>query len=152
MKDEETLESGTVVGELADAVQDEVNNLLANGVVTTGVVVGGVFLSGNDLLGVVELGILTAADFVTDGVFQVDKDGTRDVLAGRSLAEKGVEGIVGNAKRSIARHVAIGVDSVLEAVKLPAVVTNLDTGLAEVDRDAFWQKNREEKQRLSGSA
>ena len=131
------MKSGTAVGKLADAVQDEVNNLLANGVVTTGVVVGGVFLSGNDLLGVVELGILTGADFVTDGGFQVDKDGTGNVLAGRSLAEKGVEGIVGNAKRSIARHVAIGVDSVLEAVKLPAVVTNLDTGLAEVDRDAF---------------
>ena len=131
------MESGTAVGKLADTVQDGVDNLLANGVVTTGVVVGGVFLSRNDLVGVVKLGVLSGTDFVTDGGFQVDKDGTRDVLSRGSLAEKGVEGIVGHSKRSVRGHVAIGVDSVLEAVKLPAVVTNLDTGLAEMNRDAF---------------
>merc|ERR1719343_1606029 len=42
VEDEESLESGTVVGKLSDAVQDRVNNLLSNGVVTTGVVVGGI--------------------------------------------------------------------------------------------------------------
>ena len=41
VEDEETLQAGAVVGKLADAVKDLVNNLLANGVVTTGIVVGG---------------------------------------------------------------------------------------------------------------
>ena len=40
-----TLETGALVGELADAVQDEVDNFLADGVVATSVVVGGVFLA-----------------------------------------------------------------------------------------------------------
>jgi hypothetical protein len=137
MEDKESLKSGTAVGELADAVQDDVNNLLSNGVMTTGVIVGGVFLSRDDLLGMVELGVLSGADFVADGGLQIDKDGSRDVFAGRGLAEKGVEGIVGNTKRSVRGHFSVLVDAVLEAVKLPAVVTNLDTGLAEMNRDAF---------------
>ena len=41
VEDEETLQASAVVGKLADAVKDLVNNLLANGVVTTGIVVGG---------------------------------------------------------------------------------------------------------------
>ena len=42
---EHTLETGALVGELADAVEDEVDNFFADGVVATGVVVGGVFLA-----------------------------------------------------------------------------------------------------------
>ena len=34
-------------------------------------------------------------------------------------------------------HLAIGLDAVLEAVQLPARVTNLDSGLADVNRDAL---------------
>merc|ERR1712023_193668 len=47
VEDEEALETGAVVGQLADAVEDEVNDLLADGVVATSVVVGGVFLAGD---------------------------------------------------------------------------------------------------------
>ena len=37
-------------------------------------------------------------------------------------------------------YLAIGLDAVLEAVELPASVSNLDPGLADVDRDAFTLK------------
>jgi phosphatidylglycerophosphate synthase len=37
MENEESLKTGAVVGKFADAVKDEINNLLANGVVTTSV-------------------------------------------------------------------------------------------------------------------
>jgi len=134
VEDEESLESGTVVGKLADAVQDGVNNLLSNGVVTTGVVVGGILLSGDDLLGVVKLGVGSGADFVADGGFQIDKDGAGDVLSGGGLAEEGVARVVSGG---FGGHVTIGRDSVLQAVEFPAVVTDLDTGLTEMDRDTF---------------
>jgi len=136
VEDEETLESGTVVGKLSDAVQDGVNNFLSDGVVTTGVVVGSIFLSGDDLLGVVELGVLSGADFVTHGGFQIHKDGTGDVLSGGGLAEESVEGVIDGSSLG-GGHVTIGGDSVLQAVEFPAVVTDLDTGLTEMDRDTF---------------
>ncbi len=41
MQNKESLETSTVVSELTDPVENEVHNLLANGVVTTGIVVGG---------------------------------------------------------------------------------------------------------------
>jgi len=63
--------------------------------VTTGVVIGGIFLSRDDLFGMVKLGVLSGADFVANGRFQIHKDSTRDVLSGRGFTEEGVERVIG---------------------------------------------------------
>ena len=42
-------------------------------------------------------------------------------------------------------HLAIGLDTVFEAVKLPAGVTNLDTGLTDVERDDFAHGESDEE-------
>ena len=52
MEDQESLETGTLISQLPDPVEDKVDNFLADGVVTSCVVVGGIFLAGNQLLGV----------------------------------------------------------------------------------------------------
>jgi hypothetical protein len=44
VKDHETLQTRALIGQLADAVQDQVNDFTADGVVATSVVVGSVFL------------------------------------------------------------------------------------------------------------
>ena len=62
MEDEEALETGTLVGQLPDAVEDQVDDLLTDGVVTTGVVVGGILLTGDQLLGVEQLAVGARAD------------------------------------------------------------------------------------------
>merc|ERR1719331_3164578 len=135
VEEEEALEAGAVVRELADAVKDQVDNLLANGVVATGVVVGGVLLARDELLRVVELAVGARADLVDDRRLEVDEDGARDVLARAGLREEGVEGVVAAANRLVRRHLAVRLDAVLEAVELPAGVTGLDAALAKVDRD-----------------
>ena len=137
VEDKESLKAGAVIGELPDAVKDKVNNLLSDGVVSTGVVVGGILLSGDDLLRVVELPVGSRADLVTDGGLQVNVDGTGDVLSSSSLGEEGVESVITSTDGLVGRHLAVRLDTVLEAVKLPAAVTGLDTGLAHVDTDAF---------------
>ena len=45
VEDEETLESSALIGQFADAVQNQVNDLLANGVVTASVVVSSILLA-----------------------------------------------------------------------------------------------------------
>merc|ERR1719231_1399744 len=137
VEDHEALETGALVGEIADAVEGEVNDLLTDGVVTTGEVVGGVLLAGDELLGVEELAVGAGADLVDQGRLKVEEDRTGDVLAGTSLGEEGVEGIVATANGLVGGHLAIGLDAVLEAEELPARVTGLDTGLADVDADAL---------------
>jgi hypothetical protein len=55
------------------------------------------------------------------------------VLSGTRLTEEGVEGIVSSSYGLVTGHLTIGLDAVLEAVKFPAAVTGLDTGLAHMD-------------------
>jgi demethoxyubiquinone hydroxylase (CLK1/Coq7/Cat5 family) len=59
------------------------------------------------------------------------------VFASTSFGEKGVEGIVTATDRLVGRHLAIGLNAVLEAEKLPARVTSLNTGLANMDSDTL---------------
>ena len=107
MEDHEALETSAVVGELTDAVEGEVDNFLANGVVTTGVVVGGVFLTGDQLFGVEELTVGTSADFVDDGGFEIKEDAAGDVLASASFREKGVKSVVSTTDGLVGGHLSI---------------------------------------------
>ncbi|CAN0344638.1 unnamed protein product, partial [Ectocarpus sp. 4 AP-2014] len=68
---QETLEAGAVVRQLADAVEHQVHDLLADRVVAAGVVVGRVLLARDDLLRVVQLAVGSCADFVAHGGLQV---------------------------------------------------------------------------------
>ena len=137
VEEEEALEAGAVVRELADAVEHEVDDLLADGVVAAGVVVGGVLLARDQLLRVVELAVGAGADLVDDRRLEVDEDAARDVLARAGLGEEGVEGVVAAADGLVRRHLAVRLDAVLEAVELPAGVTHLNAALADVDADHF---------------
>jgi hypothetical protein len=137
VEDEETLETSTVVSQFTDAVQSKVNNFLSNGVVTTGVVVGGIFLSGDQLLRVEKLTVGTGTNFVNDGWFEIQHNGTRDVFSSTSLREESVESIVTSSDSLVRRHLSIRLNTVLETVEFPAGVTDLDTGLSDVDGDNF---------------
>jgi hypothetical protein len=86
---------------------------------------------------VVKLTVGTSADLVTYSGLKIDEHGTGHVLAGTSLREKGVEGIVSATNSLVGRHLAVGLDTVLKAQKLPYGVTSLDTSLAKVNSDAL---------------
>ena len=57
-----------------------------------------------------------------------------------SLGKEGVERVVGDADGLVGGHLAVRLDAVLQAVELPAGITNLATGLANVDGDALTLK------------
>jgi len=97
VEDEEALETSALIGELADSVEAEVNNLLTNGVVTTGEVVGGILLTGDELLGVEELAVGTSSDLIDDGGLQVEEDATGNVLAGTITMREVISIHVGQA-------------------------------------------------------
>ncbi|KAJ8530535.1 hypothetical protein ON010_g14376 [Phytophthora cinnamomi] len=147
---QETLQTRAVVGQLADAVEHQVDDLLPDGVVATRVVVGGVLLARDDLLRVVELAVGASAHLVTDAGLEVDEHSARHVLASAGLGEEGVEGVVSTADGLVAGHLAVGLDAVLEAVELPAGVTGLNASLAEVDgNDLTHLESEEERERES---
>jgi len=137
VEDEETLETSALIGELSDSVEAEIDDLLTNGVVTSGEVVGGIFLSGDELLGMEELSVGSGSNLIDNGGLEIEEDTSGDVLASTSLGEEGVESVITTTDGFIGRHLTIRLDSVLKAEKFPAGVTNLDTGLSDVDRNNF---------------
>jgi hypothetical protein len=94
VEDHKALENRAVVRELADAIQHEVENLFADGVVTTGVVIGSILLAGDELLRMVQLAVSASTNLVTDTRLKVDEDGTGNVFSRTSLGEKVVKGVV----------------------------------------------------------
>jgi len=137
VEDEETLETSALIGELSDSVEAEIDDLTSDGVVTSGEVVGGILLSGDELLGVEELSVGSGSDLIDNGGLKIEEDGSGDVLTGTSLGEEGVESVVTTTDGLIGGHLTVRLDSVLEAVEFPAGVTDLDTGLTDVDGNNF---------------
>jgi len=133
VEDKEALETSAVVSQLADTVENKIDNLLANGVVTTGVVIGGILLARDQLLRVEELTVGSSADLINARRLEIDEDTTWDVLARTGLREEGVEGVVTTTDGLVRGHLAVRLNTVLEAVKLPASITDLNTGLTDVN-------------------
>jgi hypothetical protein len=74
----------------ADAVNDPVDHLLANGVVATGIVVGGILLAADQILGVEKLAVVASADLIDRGGVEINEDGPGDVFPVVGLGEEGV--------------------------------------------------------------
>ena len=62
------------------------------------------------------------------------------MFTGACLTEEGVEGVVTAADGFITWHLTIRLDAMLQTVQLPAGVTHLDTGLADMDADTLTLK------------
>jgi len=137
VEDEEALKTGALVGQLADAVQHQIDDLLANGVVSTGIVVGSIFLAGDELFRMEERAVGTSAHLINYGGLQINENSTGYMLSRSGLGEEGVERVITTTDRLVRWHLTIRLDAMLQAVQLPAGVTNLDTGLTNVDRNTF---------------
>jgi len=133
VEDEETLETSALIGELADSVEAEIDDLTTDGVMSSGEVVSGIFLSGDELLGVEKLSVGSGSDLIDNGGLKIEEDGSGNVLTGTSLGEEGVESVVTTTDGLIGGHLTVRLNSVLEAVEFPTGVTDLDTGLTDVD-------------------
>ena len=75
----------------------------------------------------------SGANFVTDGGFEIDVNGTGNVLSAGGFAEKGVEGIAFDSGGRVSFHHTFLIDTVFQTVQFPASITGLDTGLTQVD-------------------
>ena len=133
VEDEETLESSALIGKLSDSVEAEINDFLTNGVMSSGEVVGSVFFTGDELLWMEELSVGSGSDLIDNGWLEIEEDGSWNVLTSTSLGEEGVESIVTTTDGFIGWHLTVWLNSMLEAEELPACVTDLDTGLTDVD-------------------
>ena len=73
---------------------------------------------------------------------EIDEDSAGHVFAGTSLAEERVEGIVTTTDGLVAGHLTVRLDAMLQTVELPAAITDLDAGLADVHGDTLTHFER----------
>merc|ERR1719456_1454275 len=137
IEDHEALEARAVVRELAQAVKDQVDDLLADGVVAASEVVRRILLAADQLLRVEELAVGPRADLINHRRLKVDENRARHVLARAGLREEGVERIVATTDGLVRRHLPIRLDPVLQAEQLPARVPDLRARLTHVDEDSL---------------
>lgn len=64
---------------------------------------------------------------------QVNKDSPGYMFPSSSFTEESVKGIIPAANSFVTRHLAIRLDSVFQTVQLPASVSNLNSGLADMN-------------------
>jgi len=137
LEDEETLKTSALIGKLSDSIEAEIDDLLTNGVVTSGEVVGSIFFTGDELLWMEELSVGTGSNLIDNGWLEIEEDSSWNVLTSTSLGEEGVESVITTTDGFIGWHLTVRLDSVLKAEEFPAGVTNLDTGLTDVDGNDF---------------
>ena len=133
VEDEETLKTSALIGKFSDSIEAEIDDFFTNGVMSSGEVVSSIFFTGDKLFWMEQLSVGSGSDFIDNGWLEIEEDGSWDVFTSTSLGEEGVEGIVTTTDRFIRWHLTVRLDSVLEAEKFPAGVTDLDTGLTDVD-------------------
>ena len=84
-----------------------------------------------------QLSVGSSSDFINNSWFQIEEDSSWDVLSSSGFREECVESIITTSDGLIRGHLTVRLDSVLKAEKFPAGVTNLDTGLSDVDGNDF---------------
>jgi hypothetical protein len=114
VEDEESLKSGTLVSQFSDSVEAEIDDFFTNGVVTSGEVVSGIFFSGDELFWVEKLSVGSSSDFINNGWFQIEHNGSWDVFTGTGFREKGVESIISSSDGFVRWHLTVWLDSVFK--------------------------------------
>jgi len=133
VEDEETLETSALIGKLSDSIEAEIDDFFTDGVMSSGEVVGSIFFTGDKLLWMEQLSVGSGSDFIDNGWFEIEEDGSWDVLTSTGLGEEGVESIITTTDGFIGWHLTVWLDSVLKAEEFPAGVTDLDTALTNMD-------------------
>ena len=131
VEDQETLQSGAVVGNMTDLVEHLVDEFFAHCVMTSSVIVGGIFLARDHLLWMEQFPISSGPDFIDHIRLQIDVDRPRHIFALSRLGEEGAEARVGISGLSLFGEESIRLNPVLQAVQLPAGIGDLNTGLAD---------------------
>jgi len=129
----ETLETCALISELSDSIKAEINNFFTNCVVTSSKVVSSIFFTRDKLFWMEELSVCSCSNFIDNSWFKIKEDSSWNMLTGTGFGEEGVEGIISTTDRFIGRHLTIWLDTVLKAEEFPTGITDLNTGLTNMD-------------------
>lgn len=127
------MKSCAVICEFSDSVEAKINDFLSDSIVSSGEIVGGVFLSRNKLFRVEELSVSSGSNFINNGWFQIQENGSWDVFSSSGFREESVESIITTSNGLVRWHLSIRLDTVFQTVEFPTSVTDLNTSLSDMN-------------------
>ena len=130
-----TLQSTALVSQFSNTIQNQVNDLLSNGVVSSCIIVGRILLASHQLFRMEQLTVSSSADLINNRRLQIHKDSPGYVLASTCLGKEGTERVI--PSRFVRWHSAIRLDAMLQAIEFPTGIANLATSLSNVYRNAL---------------
>lgn len=142
MRDLEALESITALGLTTDDIENLVDQLSTLGVMTLGPVVAGARLSKHKVVGSEELSVGAGADRVHRAWFQVDENGSGNILVAGCLweARSETEKRIGLDCVTPCRVCVYLVEIDIDTVQLDVVVTVVPDGSVRRRRDGRFRE------------
>ena len=104
---------------------------------TSGEVVGSIFFSSDKLFRVEELSVSTSSNFINNSGFKINEHTSGDILTSTRFTEESLESIISAFRLFVRWLDSVGTDSVFKTEQFPTGITNLDTGLTNMDRNNF---------------
>jgi hypothetical protein len=87
-----------------------------------------------------ELSVGSGPHFIDHSRLQVKEHSSRNMFPGSSLAEERVERVITTSDGLVRGHLTIRLDTVLQTVQFPASITDLNSGLTEMNRNTLTLK------------
>ena len=87
-----------------------------------------------------ELSVGSGPHFINHSRLQVEEHSSRNMFPGSSLAEERVERVITTSDGFVRGHLTIRLDTVLQTVQFPASITDLNSGLTEMNRNTLTLK------------
>merc|ERR1719495_2308560 len=99
------------------------------------IVISGILFARYQLLRMKKRTINSSSGLINHTRLQIHKNCARNMFTIASFLKKGGEGVI--SRSLVTRHKSIGGNSMLQTIKFPAGITNLDTGLSDMHRKTF---------------
>jgi len=80
-----------------------------------------------------ELSIGSSSNFINDSWFKIKEYASWNVLSSSSFREESVERVITSSNGLVRGHLTIGLNTVFQTVQFPAGITDLNTGLTNMN-------------------
>ena len=116
---------------------------LTYGIMSASIIIGSIFFSSDQLFRMKQLPVGSGTNFIDNGRFQIYENGSGYVFSSSSFAEKRIETIIAASDGFIRWHLTIRLYSMFQTIQFPTGISDLNSGLTDVNRNTFPLKQQE---------
>lgn len=101
------------------------------------IIIGGILLASDKLFRMEKLSVCSCSNLINDSRFQIDENCPGNMFPGPSFTEESIKTVVPTTDSFVRWHLPVRLDPMFEAIQLPARVSDLNSGLTDMNGNAF---------------